>query len=77
MGFGFGVFTVINKLVNPNVPIGYSSIMTAILLLSGIIMLFLGLLGEYIGRIYRSINNAPQYAVKEIFNISEDKEKEE
>ena len=69
-GFGLGVFTVVNKIINPAVPAGYSSIMTAVLLLSGIIMLFLGLLGEYIGRIYISINNAPQYAIKETYNVN-------
>ena len=46
--------------------------MTAVLILSGIIMLFLGLLGEYIGRIYISINNAPQFAIKETFNIKDE-----
>ena len=38
-------------------------------ILAGIIMLFLGLLGEYIGRIYICINNSPQYAVRETINI--------
>lgn len=48
---------------------GYSSIMAVIWILAGIIMLFLGLLGEYIGRIYICINNSPQYAVRETINI--------
>ena len=73
-GFGYGIFTIINKIINPNVPAGYSSIMTAVLLLSGVIMLFLGLLGEYIGRIYISINNAPQFAIKETINLEENEE---
>jgi undecaprenyl-phosphate 4-deoxy-4-formamido-L-arabinose transferase len=33
------------------------------------IMLFLGMLGEYIGRIYISLNNAPQFVVRETMNI--------
>ena len=76
-GFIYGVITIINKIINPAVPVGYSSIMVAILLLSGIIMLFLGLLGEYIGRIYISINNAPQYAIKETFNLNDTSENED
>ncbi len=68
-GFVYGAITVIRKLIDPRVPLGYSSIMTAVLLLSGIIMLFLGLMGEYIGRIYISLNNAPQYAIRETYNI--------
>ena len=49
--------------------------MAVILFLCGMIMLFLGLLGEYIGRIYISINNAPQYAIRETINISEKEDK--
>ena len=58
-------------LLNPEILVGYSSMMAVILFLCGMIMLFLGLLGEYIGRIYISINNAPQYAIRETINISE------
>ena len=74
-GFAYGIFTIIRKIIKPSIPLGYSSIMTAILLLSGVIMLFLGLIGEYVGRIYISINNAPQYAIKETVNLSSDEER--
>ncbi len=40
--------------------------MAVLLIVGGIIMLMLGMLGEYIGRIYMSINNLPQYVVREI-----------
>lgn len=42
-----------------------------LLFLSGEFMCFMGLLGEYIGRMYICINNAPQYVVKEKINIDE------
>ncbi|MBQ7333699.1 MAG: glycosyltransferase family 2 protein [Clostridia bacterium] len=71
-GFAYGIVTIIRKILYPEILTGYSSIMTAVLILSGIIMLFLGLLGEYIGRIYISINNAPQFAIKETFNIKDE-----
>ena len=74
-GILYGLFIVIRKIVRPDVLVGYSSMMAVMLFLSGIIMLLLGLLGEYVGRIYISINNAPQYAVKETLNITEDEEK--
>lgn len=76
-GFGYGIFTLVNKIIHPEVPVGYSSIMIAVLLLSGITMLFLGLLGEYIGRIYISLNNAPQFAIKDTYNLDTEKDKEE
>lgn len=68
-GFLFGIIIIIRKLLDPGIMMGYSSIMAVILFLCGIIMLFLGLLGEYIGRIYISINDAPQFAIRETINI--------
>ena len=73
-GFIYAVVIVVRKFVHPEIMLGYSSIMAAILFFSGIIMLFLGLLGEYIGRMYISINNAPQFAIKETININKENE---
>ena len=39
--------------------------MSAIVFIGGMLMLMLGLIGEYIGRIYISINNSPQYVICE------------
>lgn len=75
LGFLYGLIIIVRKLLNPEILVGYSSMMAVILFLCGMIMLFLGLLGEYIGRIYISINNAPQYAIRETINISEKEDK--
>ena len=64
-GFAFGVWTVMRKLfIAPEMPIGYSSLMSVILFLGGIVMIILGLIGEYVGRIYISINQSPQYVIR-------------
>ena len=68
MGFIYGIYTVIKKFVNPLVPIGFSSMMSAIMFIGGMNLLMLGLVGEYIGRVYISMNNAPQYVIREIIN---------
>ena len=68
-GFLYGVIIIIQRLINPEMLAGYSSIMAVVLFLSGINMLFLGLLGEYIGRMYICLNNAPQYAIREKINV--------
>lgn len=65
LGFCYGLFVVIRKLIYPQIPMGYSSIMAVMLFIGGMIMLLLGMIGEYIGRIYISINNAPQYVMRE------------
>ena len=65
MGFLYGIYTIIKRLVNPAVPMGFSAIMSAIVFFGGMLMLMLGLVGEYVGRIYISINNSPQYVIRE------------
>lgn len=74
LGFLYGIFIIIRKIVMPGIAVGYSSIMAVMLFLCGMIMMFMGLLGEYIGRIYISLNNAPQYAVKEVINCNKKEE---
>ena len=72
-GFAYGFYTIIKRFVNPDVPIGYSSMMAALVFFCGMIMVMLGLIGEYIGRIYISMNSSPQYVIRE--RINADKEK--
>lgn len=70
IGFIYGIYIVINKLfIHSNVLQGYSSTMAVILFIGGIIMMMLGMIGEYIGRIYISINNSPQYVIKDKVNF--------
>lgn len=71
IGFVYGIYTVIKKFINPDVPLGFSSQMAAIVFFGGMIMLMLGMIGEYIGRIYISINNSPQYVIRERINVRE------
>lgn len=72
IGFIFGIVMVIRKILNPNILIGYASTITVILFIGGMIMLLLGILGEYIGRIYICMNKAPQYVVKEVVDEREE-----
>lgn len=57
------------KVLHPNIAAGYSSMMAVLLFIGGMLMLMLGLIGEYIGRIYISINNSPQYVIRETINL--------
>ena len=69
IGFLYGFYTIIMKLVKPAISAGYSSLMAVLLLVSGIMMLMLGMIGEYIGRIYISLNNSPQYVIRDEVNF--------
>ena len=72
LGFAYGIYTVVKKFINPAVPMGFSSMMAALVFFGGMIMIMLGLIGEYIGRIYISMNNSPQYVIKERINVKEE-----
>ncbi len=65
LGFLYGIYTIIKKFVNPNVPVGFSAMMSAIIFIGGMIMLMLGMIGEYVGRVYISQNKNPQYVIRE------------
>jgi len=47
-------------------PAGWSSLMAAVLLLSGVQLVILGIVGEYLGRLYLTANKKPQAVVKEV-----------
>ena len=65
-GFVYALVTVIRKLLNITQVEGWSTITALLLIIGGSIMVMLGLIGEYIGRIYICINNAPQYVIKDV-----------
>lgn len=72
LGFLYALYTIIKKFVNPAVPMGFSSMMSAILIIGGLILIMLGLIGEYIGRMYICMNNAPQFVVRDFIPAKEE-----
>ena len=60
------IITIVEKMTLPNVPLGYSMLITILLFFSGVQFLFLGLLGEYIGKILKNVNKDDQYLVSNI-----------
>lgn len=76
VGFVYGIVTIIRKLGNPDILLGYASTITLLLFIGGMIMLLLGLLGEYIGRIYICLNKAPQYVVRDVVDYRQNERKE-
>jgi polyisoprenyl-phosphate glycosyltransferase len=53
---------------------GYFTIISAVLLLSGVQLMFLGIIGEYIGRIYYETKNRPHFIIQEDYNTDTSKE---
>lgn len=66
LGLLSGIYVIVQKIMMPDMLLGYASIMATMLFIGGMIMLILGLIGEYVGRIYICINQSPQYVIREI-----------
>ncbi|WP_045218719.1 glycosyltransferase family 2 protein [Desulfonatronum thioautotrophicum] len=60
------VYFILEKLIRPETSQGWASIMVAITFFSGIQLIFLGLISEYLGKHYLTTNNAPQWTIKKI-----------
>lgn len=72
VGFIGALIVLIQKLMNPAVAVGWSSLMCGMLVLFGITFLMLGIIGEYIGKLILNINKTPQYVVRETINVDEE-----
>lgn len=72
LGFAYALYLIIRKLLHPQaILLGWSSTISLLLIIGGIILLVLGIIGEYIGRIYICINRAPQYVIRDIIGDKE------
>jgi glycosyltransferase involved in cell wall biosynthesis len=72
LGFAYGLVTVIGYYTDPHTPRGYATIVTLLLLFSGVQLVFMGILGAYVGAIYDEVKRRPHYIVDESINIGSD-----
>ena len=77
VGFAYGIYTIIKKIfINPpGLVTGFSALMSVMVFMGGMLMLMMGLIGEYMGRMYISMNNSPQYVIREIAGKGLEEEK--
>ena len=59
---------VINKIIYPDITVGWSSTLCVMVLFFGLVLMVLGIVGEYLGKIILILNNTPQYIVRETVN---------
>ena len=68
IGVIFSIWAIFNKLTNPLAPLGWTTLIIVILVIGGLILFVSGLLGEYVGRRYISMNSSPQCVIKACYN---------
>lgn len=69
MSFLFALWTAYKKICWGNPVSGYTSLMVAILFFSGVQLITLGVLGEYVGRIFHEVKKRPLYLIDEKINL--------
>lgn len=68
------VYFILDKIFHPDIASGWTSLVCIILFIGGLQTIFLGLIGEYIGKNYLDQNGTPQWTVKEVFYSKEIKD---
>lgn len=71
ISFFLGVWYLVKKLMGASLPLGFPTTLLAITFFSGVQLLGLGLIGEYIGRIYDEVKHRPQSIVDRKINFDE------
>ena len=66
LGVIYMIYTIARKIQNSGAPMGYPTLICVVLFIGGMLMVMLGLVGEYVGRTYMSVNETPQYVVREV-----------
>ena len=67
-----GVIVVIEKMANPGLPVGYTSIFVVVSLLAGVQLILLGVVGEYVGRIFLLLNRKPQFTIRKAWEPNDE-----
>jgi glycosyltransferase involved in cell wall biosynthesis len=66
------IYFVVQKLFLMRVVPGWTSIVVILLFLLGMNFIFLGIIGEYLGRIYIETKNRPKYVIKKVYHRTEE-----
>lgn len=76
MGLLGAIGVIALKIIRPATYIGWPSMMVTICFFSGLILMFMGMIGEYIGRIFLGMSRTPQFVVRQVHKQDEDKRME-
>ena len=68
MGFLGALVVVVERLRDPSLPVGWASVAVIVAVLSGVQLFSLGMIGEYLGRLFLKDNGSPMFVVRETMN---------
>ena len=71
IGFVYIIFVFIDAMVLHNTPAGYPTIVSLLLIVGGLILLSLGIIGEYLSHIYMEGKHRPIYIARQIRRMDE------
>jgi undecaprenyl-phosphate 4-deoxy-4-formamido-L-arabinose transferase len=69
-GLLLAVVFIIDRLYHPDVPAGWASVIVSLFIVGGVQLFALGMIGEYLGRLYLTQNGRQQYVIREKVNCS-------
>ena len=77
LSFSFGSYYVIDKMIQGDAPQGFTSTIIFMMFFAGVQLMFLGVIGEYVGRIYEEVKGRPRFIVDQVVRRKSDAEGED
>ncbi len=69
IGFVMAIVTVIRKLMDPTMMMGWASTISLMVFFFGLVLMVLGIIGEYVGDLVLAVNGTPQFIVRDKVNL--------
>lgn len=69
VGFVMAIVTIVRKLLDPTMLMGWSSTISLMVFFFGLVLMVLGIIGEYVGDLVLAVNGTPQYIVRKKVNL--------
>ena len=66
--------STIRKLIHPDILMGWASLMSAMVFFFGLVLLVIGIIGEYVGKAVMALSDTPQYIIRDTVNVPEKKD---
>jgi polyisoprenyl-phosphate glycosyltransferase len=67
-GLVMAAWFVVERFLDPTMPAGWASVIVSLFIIGGIQLFALGMIGEYLGRLFLKENGRPQFVVRERLN---------